>query len=829
MIYGAELFFSLFNNLAIFIALVAIYGYVLIQFKESIWFRRQTVLGLSFGVVAIGCMYAKIPVFEGVIVDQRNAIVALSGAFGGPLSALISAVFAGTYRVYLGGDGAFAGVVGVSLAATSGIVLNKFPRRFASMKNAGISALIATIIILPGFLFVKDFQTGWGLMKAMALPYGFAIFCGIFLAGLLLNREDDRYQFELSYRESEEKYRELIEGTQDLITHVDRHGNFTFVNHVAKKILGIMPEESIGMSAFEFIHPDDRDMTIEWFNNGVAQKKKQSKLENRQINVKTGELHTVFWSSSFHFNDSGELTGIGSIGRDITQTRTAEQNYQNLFDKMPDGYVIYDIIYNDTGQPVDYRFLKINPAYEKLTGRKAADLIGKTLLEVFPNKIKKWMDIVGEIVLKDEPAMFEYFFEKQDKHFEMTAYKLEQNRFACLSQDITLRKKAEKDKRIVREQLRHSQKMEAIGTLSGGIAHDFNNILTTVLGYADMAKGNIPDGNLAKNQIDAVIKAGNRAKDLVKQILAFSHKAEESLLPVDVQLLINETISFLRATIPSSIKIESNITPDCGYILADPTQIHQILMNLCTNSSHAMEDESGVLYIDSSVVELQAKDLENGSFQKPGFYILLSVRDTGSGIEEELLDRIFDPFFTTKEVGEGTGMGLSVVHGIVKRHKGIIKVESMPGKGTTFKLFFPRIETSPHEEPEHRSLFPVGKENILIVDDDVDIANLTRKRVEVFGYTATAMTNSLKALELFRSDPGAYDLLITDQTMPDMTGEQLAKELLTIRPDIPIIMCTGYSSKIDANKANKIGINGFLMKPFDNAELTKTIRQVLDV
>ena len=829
MIYGAELFFSLFNNLAIFIALVAIYGYVLIQFKESIWFRRQTVLGLSFGVVAIGCMYAKIPVFEGVIVDQRNAIVALSGAFGGPLSALISAVFAGTYRVYLGGDGAFAGVVGVSLAATSGIVLNKFPRRFASMKNAGISALIATIIILPGFLFVKDFQTGWGLMKAMALPYGFAIFCGIFLAGLLLNREDDRYQFELSYRESEEKYRELIEGTQDLITHVDRHGNFTFVNHVAKKILGIMPEESIGMSAFEFIHPDDRDMTIEWFNNGVAQKKKQSKLENRQINVKTGELHTVFWSSSFHFNDSGELTGIGSIGRDITQTRTAEQNYQNLFDKMPDGYVIYDIIYNDTGQPVDYRFLKINPAYEKLTGRKAADLIGKTLLEVFPNKIKKWMDIVGEIVLKDEPAMFEYFFEKQDKHFEMTAYKLEQNRFACLSQDITLRKKAEKDKRIVREQLRHSQKMEAIGTLSGGIAHDFNNILTTVLGYADMAKGNIPDGNLAKNQIDAVIKAGNRAKDLVKQILAFSHKAEESLLPVDVQLLINETISFLRATIPSSIKIESNITPDCGYILADPTQIHQILMNLCTNSSHAMEDESGVLYIDSSVVELQAKDLENGSFQKPGFYILLSVRDTGSGIEEELLDRIFDPFFTTKEVGKGTGMGLSVVHGIVKRHKGIIKVESMPGKGTTFKLFFPRIETSPHEEPEHRSLFPVGKENILIVDDDVDIANLTRKRVEVFGYTATAMTNSLKALELFRSDPGAYDLLITDQTMPDMTGEQLAKELLTIRPDIPIIMCTGYSSKIDANKANKIGINGFLMKPFDNAELTKTIRQVLDV
>ncbi|MEZ4645906.1 MAG: PAS domain S-box protein [Chloroflexota bacterium] len=324
MIHGIDLFFALFNNLAIFIALIAIYSYLLDQLKQSNWYKRQIVLGLSFGIFAIGCMYAKIPVFAGVIVDQRNAIIALSGAFGGPVSAILSAILAGSFRVYLGGDGALAGVIGVSLAATAGIGLNKFSKRFSSIRIATISALVASIIILPGFLFVDDIQTGWELMKAMTIPYGSAIFLAIFMGGLLLRREEDRYQAELLFRETEQKYRELVEGTVDLITHINKHKEFTFVNHIAERVLGFSAKTCIGMPAFQFVHPDDHERTVDWFNKCVAQKTKQAQIENRQINAKTGEVYTVSWSSSFHFDNSGNLVGVGSIVRDITKRKQAE-------------------------------------------------------------------------------------------------------------------------------------------------------------------------------------------------------------------------------------------------------------------------------------------------------------------------------------------------------------------------------------------------------------------------------------------------------------------------------------------------------------------------
>ncbi|MFW2374294.1 MAG: PAS domain S-box protein [Gammaproteobacteria bacterium] len=758
MIYGVELFFSLFNNLAIFIALVAIYSYLLVRFKQSSWYRRQFALGLSFGIFAIGCMYAKIPVFEGVIVDQRNAIIVLSGAFGGPLSAMISAAIAGAFRIYLGGDGTFAGVIGLGLAAIAGIGLNRFRGRFDSMQKAAVSALIAVFIILPGFLFVGDMETGWKLMKTMTLPYGGAIFLGIFLVGLLLKREEDRYQAELSFRESEEKYRDLIEGTDDLITHSDGHGHITFVNHVATKMLGIGPEQCIGISAFQFVHPDDREKTLEWFNNCVANKTQQAKIENRQLNTKTGKSHNVLWLSSFHYDDSGGLIGVGGIARDITEIRVAEQNYKSLFDKMPDGYCIFETIFDENNRPVDYRFLSINPAYERITGFKANDLIGKTLLELFSDKAKHWIEIVSQISLSGEPKTFEYFSSELNKHLEMTAYTLLDNRLACIFQDITLRKKAEQENKVFEAQLRQTQKMEAIGTLSGGIAHDFNNILAAILGYAEMARDDVPGRSSARRNLNEVLKAGNRAKNLVKQILAFSRKAEQSREAVEVRLLIQETLNFIRATIPTTIRIESNIDPDCGSILADPTQIHQVLMNLCTNAFHAMEDEGGVLRVDVSVVELIADQLKNGSSLKPGAYLLLSVIDTGVGIKEEQLERIFEPYFTTKEFGKGSGMGLSVVHGIVKSHDGLITVESMPGKGTSFNLYFPRCETATDDKLEYVAPLPGGKEKILIIDDDASIAGLTKKRLQTLGYQATVMTSSLDALEIFRSDPNASKL-----------------------------------------------------------------------
>ena len=829
MISGIDLFFSLFNNLAIFIALVTIYGYLLVKFKKSNRFGRQTVLGVSFGVFAIGCMYAKIPVYEGVIVDQRNAIIVLSGVFGGPLAAFLSAALAGTFRMYLGGGGTLAGVIGVSLAALAGIGLNKFPGRFTSLRKAFVSAMYATLIILPGFLFVGDIQTGWTLMKAMMIPYGLAIFSGIFLVGLLLNREEERYHAELSFQESENKYRELIEGTEDLITYSDSNGNLTFVNHIAEKILGVTPQECIGMSAFQFIHPNDQAKTIEWFDICLAQKTNQAKIENRQINVQTGKAHTVLWSSSFHYDNSGNLAGVGGIGRDITEIRAVEQNYKALFEQMPDGYAMYEVVRNDDGLPVNYRFLSINPAYEKISGLKVGDLVGRTILEVFADDAEYWLEKFSEITLTGKPATFEYFLAGVNKHVAITAYTIFENQFACIFEDITLRKKAEEEKIASDAHLRHALKMEAIGTLSGGIAHDFNNILTVILGYAELAKIDISDSERVKNNINEVLKAGNRAKDLVMQILAFCSKTEQSRLPVKMHALITETVDFLRATIPTTIKIELNIDANCGYILADPTQIHQILMNLCTNASHAMEDEGGILRIEAGVIDLSKDDLENGPNQKPGSYIWLSIKDTGVGIKPEHFDRIFDPYFTTKAIGKGSGMGLAVVHGIVKSHDGRITVKSTPGRGTTFKLLFPKFEAGIDTQQTAATTFlPVGTEKILMVDDDSSVALLTQKRLESLGYKVTTKVSSIETLELFRSNPKAYDLVITDQTMPNMTGVQLAKALIALRPDIPIIMCTGYSSKIDSEKANSIGIRAFIMKPIDNHKLADTVRMLLD-
>ena len=350
MVQGVDLFFALFNNLAIFIALVTVYGYLLSKIKRVIWYKRQLIIGFAFGIFAIGCMYARIPVFKGVIVDQRNAVVALSGAFGGPISAIISSILAGSFRIYLGGGGAIAGFIGVNLAALVGIGINRFSGCFDSLFKASITALIAVIVILPGFLFVGDVQTGWGLMKAMTLPYGSAIFIGVALGGLLLHREEERNQIEWLLRESEEKYRELIEGTRDLVTHTDKHGSFTFVNHVAQEILGLPPRECVGLSAFAFVHPDDRDQTMQWFENCVAQKKLQAEIENRQVNTKTGKSHDVLWSSAFHFDRSGDLVGVGSIAHDLTEYKQAEKalraseaRYRTLFECVPDGIIVADL------------------------------------------------------------------------------------------------------------------------------------------------------------------------------------------------------------------------------------------------------------------------------------------------------------------------------------------------------------------------------------------------------------------------------------------------------------------------------------------------------
>ncbi len=395
-------------------------------------------------------------------------------------------------------------------------------------------------------------------------------------------------------------------------------------------------------------------------------------------------------------------------------------------------------------------------------------------------------------------------------------------------EDITEKKLLEEEARKLGDQLRQSHKMEAIGTLAGGIAHDFNNILAAIIGYADMAQDDIPPENPAKHHIQQVLKASHRAKDLVRQILAFSRKEACERIPLQIQPILKEGLKLLRASLPSTIEIRQDIDPECGTILADPTEIHQVVMNLCTNSAQAMEDTEGVIDITLTTINITTDHQYLEPKIRPGSYIQLIISDNGIGIDPKDVERIFDPYFTTKEIGKGSGMGLAVVKGIVQSHDGIIAVESSPETGTSFKIYFPEIaEVPPNQENEAPPL-PAGNEKILIVDDEESLAAMLKRSIGKLGYSTTAAMSSVEALELFRAQPDAFDLVITDQTMPHLTGEQLAQELLKIRPGLPILLCSGFSPKMDREKALAIGIKAFIAKPVSITELATTIREVLN-
>ncbi len=393
--------------------------------------------------------------------------------------------------------------------------------------------------------------------------------------------------------------------------------------------------------------------------------------------------------------------------------------------------------------------------------------------------------------------------------------------------DLTERMEAEEEKKALGRQLRQAQKMEAVGTLAGGIAHDFNNILSAVIGFTEMAMEDAPPDSFLSHNMEQVLQAGLRAKHLVQQILAFSRQSEHEMRPVQLDRIIQEACELLRASLPTTIAIHTDIQSD-AFIMGDPTQMHQVLMNLCTNAGHAMRDRGGRLTValrDADEDEIQERRLTGLAADA---YLLLTVEDTGHGIPPTIIDRIFDPFFTTKEHTEGTGMGLSVAHGIIKSHGGSIDVASRPGEGTTFRIYLPKVRRRTANTPPDPLPLPSGTERVLFVDDETMLVDMSGQILQRLGYQVTACTSSLEALQHFQRDPAAFDLVITDMTMPRMTGKELAVELLKINPQLPIILCTGFSETITEEAAKRLGIQAFILKPIVMSDLAKTMRKVLD-
>lgn len=383
--------------------------------------------------------------------------------------------------------------------------------------------------------------------------------------------------------------------------------------------------------------------------------------------------------------------------------------------------------------------------------------------------------------------------------------------------------------RKTEKELRQAQKMEAIGTLAAGIAHDFNNILTSILGFTDMVLHKVPVGGEGRAEMEQVFTAAQRAADLVRQILSFSRHNEQERKPVHLASILDDACRLLRSSLPTSIAMvkEVDVSPDADKVLADPTQLHQVLMNLGTNAAHAMLPDGGTLTISLREVAAGSPELAPFPFLNPVNHLHLSVRDTGRGIESRTLERIFDPYFTTKPAGEGTGLGLAVVQGIVKNHGGAIAVHSVPGAGTSFEVFFPAVFLEIQREEEVPEQLLQGNERILFVDDEESLTVLGQGILENLGYSVVTSSNSVRALDLFRAEPLGFDLVITDLTMPGLSGKALAKEITSLRPEIPIILCTGFKESVDERDA-EYGIRVCLMKPYTSRTLGRTIRQVLD-
>lgn len=627
-------------------------------------------------------------------------------------------------------------------------------------------------------------------------------------------------------KKSEARFKALFDEAPIGYHELDKKGNITNVNKTEAEMLGYTKEEMIGQPVWKFAATPK------------AKERVQKKLKGQNLSKpgfetiyrkKNGRTIPVIIHDRLIKDENGKIIGIYSTIQDNTewkkmQKRMAESElrFRSLVESATDAIVLAD---------ARGRVILWNNAATKIFGFTAEEMKGQSIEKLMPEDVRKVHDTYLKRIREGgEPRIagktVELKAHRKDgsefpAEFSLSIWEvLRKKYFTAIIRDISERKTLEK-------QLRQSQKMEAIGTLAGGIAHDFNNILGAIMGYTELSLDDVAPDSITHSNLSKVLTASNRAKDLVKQILTYSRMEEHDIVPVRIQDAVTESLGLLRATIPASIKLNTLLEAKKATVLADPSQVHQILMNLTANASQAIGDKSGTITISVKEVEISPGSNGHPSFLS-GRFVELKVADTGCGMSQNIIDRIFDPFFTTKEVGQGTGLGLSVIKGLVDKMNGHITVTSEVGKGTVFTILLPLLENNPLKETFEQKDIPGGNESILYVDDESDLVEIGRHKLESLGYAVTGMTDSKRALELFKSDVTQFDMVITDQAMPRLTGKELSEAILKIRPDIPIIMCTGYSDTVDEAVAKEIGIRRFFYKPVNAKDLARAVREVFE-
>ncbi len=704
MAHGSLLFCGLFNNLVIFIVLITTYSFLHRIFSSRRPLYRNICMGLVFAAAAITCMQLKILIYEGIVFDQHNAVIILSGVYGGPVVSLISVIIAAIYRAILGGTGTLGGILTMIIASAASITFYYYNKRgkINTVLKAALTAIAAVLFILPGFLFIKDLQTGIELLKETLIPYGSFIFTGVFLSGLMMSFEEHRYKIKKELQASERRYRDLFENLIDIGFQTDSEGKVIIITPSCEKILGYSIEELLGKNINDFCRESNPDEPL---------------------------FSIVCRSESI-------------------------SNYETEFKKKNGGHV--------------------------------------------------WVSVNARKLLSDGKF----------------------SGIEGLIRDISQMKKALEEKNALQERIKHIQKMESIGTLAGGIAHDFNNTLAGIIGGAELLRDNDITDQQYKHYVDLILTSAEKASVLTRKLLAFSRKETTVIKPIDIIPVISDTISILRHTIDKKVNISEDFHINSAWIEGDESLLQNAFLNLGINAGQAMP-QGGNLIFSVRTIELDSRYCELSTFNiSAGTFIEISVIDTGHGMTPEVMSRIFEPFFTTKEHNMGTGLGLSAVYGTVAEHHGAITVYSEVGKGTVFHIYLPMSDLQV-EQTISEPIVPLGSGTILLIDDEELVLATASTILSKLGYRVITADNGKVGIDLYKAHQEEINLVILDLIMPVMGGRETFMSIHSIDPSLPVIVSSGFSRQEDQETLSRLGVSGYLRKPFHRVELAEMISKLL--
>jgi len=650
---------------------------------------------------------------------------------------------------------------------------------------------------------------------------------------------DVREGFERALKESEQRLAMALSAAGLGLWDRDIPSGRLVFDHQWTGMLGYAIEDiEPHFTAWEaLIHPDDlpdvRSRTKELHEGRADSYRGEFRLRG-----KSGEWRWILsLGRPISWDADGKPLRVIGTHQDITERKRIEQalrdseaRFRLLFEKMRSGFSLHEIICDENGTPCDYRFLEVNPAFEKLTGLKADQIVGKTVKEVLPQTEDYWIEVFGKVALTGEPAQLEQYSRAFDRYYEVMGYSPRKGQFAAVFNDVTDRHRAEEERRRIESGIQHAQKLESLGVLAGGIAHDFNNLLMGILGNANLALGVLPKESPIRSDLEEIETAGRRAADLCRQMLAYSGKGKFEIKPLDLNGVVEEISHLLEVSISKQAVLKYHLSDNLPTVEADGTQLRQVVMNLITNASEAIGDQSGIIRVATGARECSRKYLLQtfpGKDLPAGLYVYLEVTDTGCGMTREIRDRIFEPFFTTKFTGRG--LGLAAVLGIVRGHRGTVHLQTESGRGTCFRVYLPPCDqpaASEHPSPlDTAQLQTKGK--VLLIDDDETVRSVGRRMLEKMGVTVITADDGRHGVEVFKKNMQDVSCVLLDLTMPHMNGEEAYKELRRLKPDVKVILSSGYSETEIATRFAGMGLAGYLHKPYDKATLREAISVAL--